>query len=454
MKVVISGATGFIGSAVVRALQARGDQVTALSRAPDRARFNPAIRVARFDPQAAPDPAPFEGADAVIHLAGETVSGRWTEERKRAIHASRVIGTRTLVDSIASCRVRPKVLVAASAVGYYGDRVDEPLLEDSAPGVGFLAGVCVDWERETARAQSIGLRAAWLRQGIVLGRDGGALDEMLSPFRAFAGGPYGNGRQWMPWIHLEDDVALFLFAMDNDVHGPINAVSPDVATSARLAHAIGHALRRPALAFAPGFALHLVLGEFASTLLASQLVLPDRALRAGFQFGHESLERALLEIIAPNADRPLGTQTFEDSVVVKAPLERAFAFFSDAGNLALITPPDLDFEMKTPTPIEMRPGTLIEYALKVRGVPMKWKSLITQWCTDVHFVDHQVRGPYELWRHEHVFAPDPGGTLVRDRVTYSLPFAPLSAVALPIVRADLKKVFEFRRAAVERLLAG
>jgi len=452
MRVVVSGASGFIGRAIVRALQARGDQVTALTRNPQAARFDEGVQIARFAPMGAADPAPFEGADAVVHLAGETVAGRWTEKKKRAIYDSRVVGTRTVVDSIAASRAKPRILVCASATGYYGDRKDEPLLESSPPGSDFLAKVCVDWEREAQRARSIGLRTACLRQGIVLGPGGGALSEMLPPFRFLAGGPYGNGSQWMPWIHLDDDVALFLHALDNDIEGPFNAVSPDVATSARLAHAIGYALRRPALAYAPGIALYTVLGEFASSLLASQLVLPDRALSAGFRFKHEQLEQALLDILAPGSQREPDLQRFEDERIVKAPLETISAFLSDPGNLSQLTPPDADFRMNAKTPGDLRRGSVMEYSLKVHGIRMKWESLISDWQAGVRFVDHQVRGPYELWRHEHSFAAVPAGTLVRDRVAYSLPLAPLSGVALPLVRADLRKIFAYRRAAVARLL--
>jgi uncharacterized protein (TIGR01777 family) len=452
MKVVVSGATGFIGSAIVRALLARGDHVVALSRSPDRARFASGVDVARFDLAGPPDAAPFEGADAVVHLAGESVAGRWTQAKKRAIYDSRVNGTRTLVDSIAACSHKPCVLVAASAVGYYGDRADEPLFESSAPSTDFLAGVCVDWERETQRAQTLGVRTAWLRQGIVLGPGGGALAQMLPPFRLLAGGPYGNGSQWMPWIHLDDDVALFLFALDRELSGPLNAVSPDIATSARLASALGHALRRPALAYAPGIALYAVLGGFASTLLASQLVLPDAALTAGFTFKHELLEQALLDIVAPGSQRAPALHAFEDSIVVNAPLDKAFAFFADASNLARLTPPVLDFQMRTQAPVAMRRGTVLEYSLKVRGVPVRWKSLISDWQPGARFTDYQLRGPYALWRHEHEFAEDPAGTLVRDRVAYSLPLAPLGDIALPLVRKDMEKIFEFRRAQVARLV--
>src|SRR5215470_6924343 len=368
MKVAVTGATGFIGRAVVAALADRGDEVIALSRTPERVTPRPGVRAARFDPGAAPDPAPFEGADAVIHFAGETVAGRWTPQKKRAIYDSRVTGTRILVASLTACQSRPRVLVSSAAVGYYGDRADEPLLESSAPGSGFLADLCVDWEREIAAAERLGLRVAWLRHGIVLGAGGGALAAMLPPFRAFIGGPLGNGSQWMPWIHIDDDVSLVLFALDRDVRGPFNAVSPDIATNARFSRALGVALRRPSLAFAPSLALYAALGEFASSVLASQLVLPDRALTAGFTFAHEMLEAALLDVLAPGDHRSPATSCFQDSTELNAPLERAFEFFSDASNLERITPPDVKLKVLTPAPIEMRRGTVIEYALRVRGL--------------------------------------------------------------------------------------
>jgi uncharacterized protein len=333
VKVAITGATGFIGRAVVDALVGRGDSVVALTRTPQQSAPRPGVAIARFDPNAPPDPAPFEGLDAVVHFAGETVVGRWTEVKKRAISDSRVMGTRHVVASLAACRSRPRVLVCASAVGYYGNRGDEPLLESSAPGSGFLADVCAAWEREIAAAERLGIRVAWLRHGIVLGAGGGALAAMLPPFRAFAGGPLGNGSQWMPWIHIDDDVALVLFALDRDVRGPFNAVSPDVATNARFSHALGAALRRPALAYAPAPALYAVLGEFASSVLASQLILPDRALDSGFTFSHEMLEGALLDVLAAGQRRAVATSAFEDSYVVNEPVERVFGFLSDANNL-------------------------------------------------------------------------------------------------------------------------
>jgi uncharacterized protein len=451
LRVAVTGATGFIGRAVVAALQARGDAVTALTRDPSRTAFPPGVRVQRFDPAQAPDPKPFEDQNAVIHLAGETVAGRWTAEKKKAIRESRVAGTRNLIASLRASARHPQTLVSASAVGYYGSRGDEPLEESAAPGDDFLAQVCVAWEREArAAASDLGMRVALLRQGIVFGADGGALEQMLVPFRWFVGGPLGNGGQWFPWIHLADDVALILFALDrSDITGPVNAVSPDIATNARVSAAIGHALTRPSLAYAPSFALHAVLGEFASSVLASQLVLPARASDAGFAFKHENLETALLDILAPGRGKRPATNTLDSVTHVRGDRARAFALYSDAGNLPHLTEQKYGLQIVLPQPIEMRRGATIEYRLRVRSVPVRWKSLITEWRPDSKFVDYQVRGPFALWRHEHRFIEEDGGVRVEDSLGYSLPLAPLSGLVLPLVRADLAAMFEYRKALME-----
>ncbi len=251
-RVAVTGASGFVGRALVARLRERGDEVIPLSRRPNANAF--------------------DGADALVHLAGEPVSGRWTAQKKAAIRQSRVAGTRALVQALGACARPPSVLVSASASGYYGSRGDESLDEFSIPGQGFLAEVCASWEREAQAARSLGVRVACLRTGIVLGSDGGALPAMLNAFRSGFGGPFGGGAQFFPWIHIDDLVSLYLFAIDRDeVAGAVNAVTPDYATNARFAQALGNALGRPALVPAPRLALQLLLGEFAQTLLDSQL---------------------------------------------------------------------------------------------------------------------------------------------------------------------------------------
>jgi uncharacterized protein (TIGR01777 family) len=237
----------------------------------------------------------------VFNLAGDPVaSGRWTAAKKARIRDSRVLGTRNLVAALAKLEQRPRVLVSASAVGYYGDRGDETLDEQSPPGSDFLAEVCAAWEREAAVARELGIRVVPIRIGVVLGRGGGALAKMLLPFRLGVGSPLGSGNQYMPWIHLDDLVDLMLFAADREtVVGPLNGTAPHPATNRQFTYALGRAVGRPTfLPAVPGVALKLLAGEFAEVLLASQRAMPQAALAAGYAFRYPALEAALQAILS------------------------------------------------------------------------------------------------------------------------------------------------------------
>jgi uncharacterized protein len=296
MIVAITGASGFIGPRLIARLQRDGFQPRAIGR---RDPGIPGVQFARWDAYAGepPDDA-LRDAAAVIHLAGEPVAQRWSDRIKKAIRDSRVQGTRRLVDAIARLSAKPRVLISASAIGYYGDRGDEILNETATPGSDFLAGVCVEWERETRKAMDHGLRAVALRFGIVLGKEGGALHQMLGPFRAGVGGPAGSGRQWVSWIHQDDAVELMLFALQNDgIAGPLNATAPHPVRNLDFAQALGHAVHRPSLVPTPKFALRLMFGELADVLLASQRVVPEVATRAGFHFRYPELPGALRQIL-------------------------------------------------------------------------------------------------------------------------------------------------------------
>lgn len=297
MRVGVTGATGFVGRAVVAELVRRGDAVTALTRDPESASMPSGVAIARFDVnEPKPDPSALEGMDAIVHLAGESVDGRWTEKKKKAIYESRVTGTRNLVAAMTAATQKPGTLISASAVGFFGDRGDELLDEESAPGGDFLASVCVGWEREAKRAVTLGMRVANVRVSMVLGR-GGALGKLQPIFRLGLGGPIGNGRQWMPWIHRDDLARLFCFALDReDVRGPMCGVSPEPATNAQVMRAFGHALHRPAVLPVPAFALRMVVGEFAETLLGGQRINPKKATDAGFSWKHPELGAALREL--------------------------------------------------------------------------------------------------------------------------------------------------------------
>ncbi|HLJ83330.1 MAG TPA: TIGR01777 family oxidoreductase [Candidatus Eremiobacteraceae bacterium] len=454
-KVAVTGASGFVGRAIVAALAKRGDAVLALGRSASIDDLPQGVRTARFDPNdTKPHPELFEGLDAVVHLAGETVDGRWNEEKKRRIFDSRVVGTRNLVSTLAKCDIaRPPVLICASAVGFYGSRGDEVLSESSPPGDDFLAGVCKAWENEADVALLLGMRVAKVRVSFVLG-DGGAVRKLLPPFKAFVGGPFGTGRMWFPWIHLEDIAAMFLWAIDHpEVSGALNAVSPDVATNARFVQALGHAISRPALAPVPPFGLKLVVGEFADAVLASQLVLPAKAMDLGFRWEHESLEEAMLDVLAPNTNKKPATHELRAEQYIPRPIEDVWRFFADASKLPQVTPPKLRIVIVDP-PTELTRGATIDYSVRVGGLRMKWRTLIAGLTAGSSFVDYQVRGPYALWRHRHGFeVGKSGGTIVRDEVRYSLPWAPLSDIALPSVRHELSDIWAYRRHKISELFS-
>jgi uncharacterized protein (TIGR01777 family) len=300
MRVLVTGATGFVGHRLLKKL----DSPRVLSRkaAKAEAEFKEfGVKAFDWDPLQGPPPqAAFEGIDAVIHLAGDPVaSGRWTKAKKARIRDSREIGTRNLVAGLAALARKPPVLVSASAVGIYGDRGDEELTESSRAGSDFLAEVCAAWEREAGRAAEIGVRVALIRIGIVLGQGGGALAKMLTPFKLGLGSPLGSGRQYVPWIHIDDLVEMILFAVrEHSVYGPLNGVAPNPVTNREFTKALGRVLKRPTfLPAVPGFVLKTMLGEFAEVLLASQRVVPQAALARGFAFRFRELEPALCDVL-------------------------------------------------------------------------------------------------------------------------------------------------------------
>jgi uncharacterized protein (TIGR01777 family) len=300
MKIVLAGATGFLGRPLVARLASAGHQLVVLSRQP-AARPAPA-RLALWNPHGPPGPwaAELDGADAVVNLAGASIaSGRWTAARKRLIVDSRIASTRSLVAATLAASRTPAVFLNASAVGYYGPHGDEILTEESAAGSDFLARLCVQWEREAAPVGTARTRLAYLRTGLVLERDGGALRQMLLPFRLGAGGPLGSGCQYWPWIHRQDWVEMVLWALANPaLSGPVNLTAPEPVTSREFARDLGRALHRPALLPAPAFALRLVLGEMADALLLTgQRALPAKAARLGFRFKYRTLPEALAAIV-------------------------------------------------------------------------------------------------------------------------------------------------------------
>ena len=303
MRVVVTGATGVLGQAVVAALLARGDEVVALTRDADRARQALGNRVdahAWPNPTDAPPPeAALAGADAVVNLMGEQVAQRWTDEAKERIRRSRVDGTRQLVQGLLALAPdrRPATLVSQSATGYYGARGDEPLTEDAPAGKDFLAGVVVAWEREALAAAS-DLRVAMTRTGVVLSPDGGALAKMLPFFRLGIGGPVAGGRQYVPWVHLDDVVGVMLLCLDNAAAtGPVNLTAPGPVTNTELSRTLGRVLGRPAVLPVPALALKLLYGDMAEIVTTGQRAVPAHLEQLGYHFRQPELEPALRDVL-------------------------------------------------------------------------------------------------------------------------------------------------------------
>ena len=297
MKLLITGSTGLIGSELVRSLEASGHEVTRIVRSGAEGAPGQVL----WDPSKGELPLPgLEGMDAAVHLAGENIaSGRWTAEKKERIRRSRVDGTRVLSESLARLEKPPRTLISASAVGYYGDRGDTVLREDSPPGAGFLAEVCRDWEAAAAPAARRGIRVVYLRFGVVLSEKGGALAQMLPTFRKGGGGRLGGGRQYVSWISLEDAVGVVGHALSvEEVHGPVNAVAPEPVTNRDLTKTLGTVLGRPTILFVPAFVLRAMFGSMADeVLLASTRAEPAKLLAAGYRFRHPRLEEALRSLL-------------------------------------------------------------------------------------------------------------------------------------------------------------
>jgi uncharacterized protein len=297
MDYLITGATGFIGQKLVKQLLANGHEVNYLGRKRSLT-LDPRAAFHFWNPNQSPPLDSISRLDAIIHLAGEPIAQRWNAEIKRRIYSSRVEGMRKLVSAIGELRHKPSVLISASAIGYYGDRGDEILIESSEPGQDFLAQLCIDWEREALRAREFGLRVVPIRIAAVLGRDGGVLKQMLTPFRLGVGGQLGGGRQWTSWIHVDDLVRLVIHAADNSsISGPLNGSSPQPVTNAEFTRALARALHRPAVFRIPKFALKLAFGEVAEFLFSSLRVIPEATEKSGFRFEHGQLESALKSLV-------------------------------------------------------------------------------------------------------------------------------------------------------------
>jgi uncharacterized protein (TIGR01777 family) len=302
MRVLITGGTGLIGRVLAANLINKGHEVIALSRAPEQATGLPSgMHVEHWDARTTVGWSHLaDGATAIVNLAGENIgAGRWTNERKHGILGSRLDAGRAVVQAVEQAEQKPDVVIQASGIGYYGPCGNEDVTEDTAPGRDWLAQVAVQWEASTAAVEALDVRRVVIRSGVVLSSESGALPRMLAPFRFYVGGPLGNGQQWFPWIHLEDEATAIQFLIENEqARGPFNLTAPHPLTNAQFSRALGRVMGRPALMFTPGFALKLLFGEMATLLLHGQRAMPGRLLALGFPFQFPIAEAALKNLLA------------------------------------------------------------------------------------------------------------------------------------------------------------
>ena len=459
MRVFVTGATGFIGRALIPRLQRDGHAVVAWVRSPVRARslLGADVELVHADTTSDSLVATLERADAVVNLAGEPLmGGRWTAGRRADLERSRIGVTERLVRAVAEAKIRPRVFISGSAVGYYGDRGDERLSEGSSGGDDFLARLCERWERAAQDAERLGVRVVLVRTGVVLGRAGGALAQMLPPFQVGVGGPIGSGMQYLPWIHLHDLVKIIAVALvDDHFRGPVNGVAPEEATSGTFARALGRALHRPAVLPVPALALKAMFGEAATVLLASQRVDSDALRERRFTFDFPTLDSALEDIvggtrvvISPTESRrePAADARYElrARTVIDAPIEATFAFFSKPANLGVITPAAMQFSIQGETQA-MAAGAVIDYRVRIGSLPVRWRTRITTWDPGRSFADLQENGPYRFWWHEHTFQADGRRTIMEDRVYYTPPFGLVGRLVNRLfIRSALRKIFQYR----------
>ena len=451
MRVVVTGGTGLLGKALISQLVIQGDSVAVLTRDVQNAKKILPLSVDVFHWNSSgcmPPPESLRQSDVVVHLAGESVQGRWTKTKKDQILQSRVLGTSSLVSALKSMDNPPLKMVSASAVGYYGDRGDEKLTEYSVRGHGFLSDVVDRWERSLEPLAEVGIQSTSLRLGLILSDRGGALKKLLLPWKLGLGFKISDGSQWWPWIHVDDAVGIINHAIRSDIPTlAINAVAPEEITQTQFANTLANVLSRPRVFQVPALLLQKLIGEMSCELISSRRVISSNS---GYQFLFPSLCQALTDLIQRARRNQNGLKIFQTEMWVDAAIDEVFEFFSDPANLEEITPSWLNFKIMSPQPLSVGLGATIDYKLRVHRIPIRWQSEITAWDPPQLFVDVQNKGPYRHWEHTHEFQALGGRTLVRDTVSYKSPGG--SIVDKLFVRQDIERIFSYRQRRLNVLL--
>ncbi len=454
MKILFTGGTGLIGRELGKALVRNGHSLVVLTRDPKNSILKtPYPHTAiRWDGEAGPlDKSHFEGIDGIIHLAGVGIADkRWSKKFKYRLEDSRIKATSNLLKNAPK---NLKFFIGASAIGFYRAS-DQPLYEEETAADHYFGQLCRRWEEKAfdyldPKQTSI----CHIRTGVVLSPQGGALAQMVPPLRTGLAGPLGSGQQIMSWIDIEDIVGIYLYALENNLKGPINGVAPNPVTNKKLTQTIGKIISRPVFSPVPKFSLRIVLGEVAKYLLMSQNVSSQKIENLGYQFKFKTVEMSVEKNI-PKLQ--LGETRFISEQYVYEPLDKVFPFFSNANNLEKMTPPSFKFKVVSKTTDKIEVGTLINYKLMLDGIiPMRWQTLITEWNPPHRFADLQKKGPYKKWHHTHSFEPLGEGVLMVDQVNYSLPLGLVGWIfAGWKVRRDITKIFNFRTQVLDQLFKG
>ena len=446
MRVLLTGATGFVGTRLGIELCRKGIEVIALVRSPSADLPFPAELCLWKDAGKLKD------IDAVIHLAGESIGTKpWTAERKKEILASRTETSEQVAALVRAVSGRkPQVVLAASAIGFYGDRGDDFLAEGEPVGKGFLAETCQEWEKSLAKISAD--RMAIFRIGIVLGKEGGALKEMLPLFKRGVGSVLGNGKQWMSWIHLEDLVQLFLFALENErVKGVFNAVAPHPVTNKEFSKGLAKAIHARLLPAVPSFVLRLVMGEMADLVLLSQRV-QEKFSGLGFSFKFPKLPEALAAIFEVESRRGIRCHEFSSEVWLPAPVDKVFDFLSRSKNLEKIIPPEFQLKIVSDSCVKYKEGHAFDYSMVCHGIKMNCRSHVLDFVENKSFSTTQQKGPTTFWYHTHKFERLGSGTLVTEKVIYRIRCGYLGElIGHGRILGNLAEIFKFRRSKMREI---
>ena len=443
MKLLLTGATGYVGQFVGRRLVDDGHEVIALTRSPEQARLSFPAHVTDLTSL-----SDFSDIDGVVHLAGASIADqRWTNSYKKTLYKSRVDFTKKIIESLKTNNL--KVWVQMSATGYYEPQAEPKITEESGKkATGFLGDLVEDWE---SSVDELNTRVVKLRMGMVIGEKSHALEKMIPIFRSGLGAVLGSGKQYMPWVHIDDAVSVMAESLkDSSYSGVYNLTAPELIQNKTFTKDLVNTLEAiHVLPPAPTLSLKILYGEMSQIILNSLPVYPENLEKQGFKFKYPKLKEALLEAI-PKLET--GERILTRMQWIPKSLEETFEFFQNEKNLEDITPPSLNFKVLKKSTSKIEKGSLIDYKLKINGIPIRWRTLIATWNPPESFSDYQLKGPYKKWDHTHNFRPLGNGTLMEDRVIYKLPLGLVGRIfGMWYVKKDVNKIFNYRWDKVKKI---